>query len=333
MNGSPRLRIATLNCLNMALPGRRPYPGVEPYLPDEYLAKTQWLATMIDRLAADFVFVQEIFHVAALRDAMNQSTAGPQAHDLAAPLADDRNGKPRLGLVWRAGWQPTFETIAAFPPGCAVQVPERGEYAAFSRPPLLARVRWAGTTLTLLNVHLKSRRPEFVAGEDVEDPALLARAQMRSLVMRAAEAAALRRIVIGLTPPGALLVLGGDFNDEPNAVTTQIVADTSCRDDPRPRDHVLYNTLDLAPHATPSRSRDVAFTILHAGEPERIDHMFVSEPFVAGNVPQVARVVAVEIYGDHLAERQAHARGLVPGPDLARVSSDHAAVCTTLEML
>jgi hypothetical protein len=332
MNSPSRLRIATLNCLNVALPGRRCYAGVEPYRPDEYLAKTQWLAAMFDRLAADFVLVQEIFHESALRDAVSQSGSGPQAHGQAAPLADDQNGKPRVGLIWRAGWQPRIETITAFPPGCAVDVPERGPYAAFSRPPMIARAPWAGSTLTLLNVHLKSRRPEYVAGETPDDPAVEARAQLRSLVMRAAEAAALRQIVIGLTPPGALLLVAGDFNDEPNAVTTQIVADTSCKDDLRPRSHVLFNTLDIAPHSTPSRARDVAFTILHGGEPERIDHMFVSEAFVGTGVAQVARVAAVEIYNDHLAERQAHARGLVPGPDLARVNSDHAAVCTTLEL-
>jgi endonuclease/exonuclease/phosphatase family metal-dependent hydrolase len=333
MNPPNRLRIATLNCLNVALPGRRVYAGVDPYGPDEYLAKTQWLAAMLDRLAADFVFVQEIFHEAALRDAVNQSASGPHAHGLAAPLADDRNTRPRVGLIWRAGWQPAIESMATFPPGCAVNVPERGDYAAFSRPPLLARVPWANATLMLLNVHLKSRRPEYVDRENADDPATNARAQMRSLMMRAAEAAALRRIVIDLTPPGALLVVAGDFNDEPNAVTTQIIADTSCKDDLRLRTHVLFNTLDAVPHATPSRARDVGYTILHGGEPERIDHMFVSEPFVAGRVQQLARVVAVEIYNDHLAERMAHARGLVPGPDLARVTSDHAAVCTTLELV
>jgi hypothetical protein len=331
-----RLRIATVNCLNMALPGRRFYSGVEPYGPDEYIAKTQWLAALFDRIAADIVFVQEIFHEKALVDAVNQTSSGPHAHRLAVPLAGDQNGKPRVGLIWRAPWQPRIETVADFPPGCAVDVPERGSYAAFSRPLLLARVPWGphGETLTLLNVHLKSRRPEFVSGEAPDDQIAEARAQMRSLVMRAAEAAALRRLVIDLTPAGSMLLLAGDFNDEPNAVTTQLVADTSWKDDNRPpRDHMLFNALDVAPRATPSRARDVAFTILHGGEPERIDHMFVSEAFVAGRLPQMARVVAVEIYNDHLAERQAHAQGLVAGPDLARIQSDHGAVCTTVELV
>lgn len=336
MTAAGRLRIATLNCLNLALPGRRVYDAVEPYEPDEYIAKTQWLAALLDRMAADVVLVQEVFHEQALRDVVNQSASGARAYRCAAPLADDRNGKPRLGLIWRATWQPTLESLAEFPSGCAIVVPERGEYARFSRPLLRVRMPWAqdGTPLTLINVHLKSRRPEFVAGEAVTDRIAEARAQMRSLVMRAAEAAALRRLVIDLTPRGAMLIVGGDFNDEPNAVTTQLVADTSCKDDTLvARGHVLYNTLDVAPHATPARGRDVAFTILHGGEPERIDHMFVSEAFVAKHEPQRARVVAVEIYNDHLAERQAHAHGLVPGPDLARIHSDHAALCTTVELL
>jgi endonuclease/exonuclease/phosphatase family metal-dependent hydrolase len=152
--------------------------------------------------------------------------------------------------------------------------------------------------------------------------------------MRAAEAAALRRVVLDLRPAAVMLVVAGDFNDEPNAVTTQLVADTSWKDEGRPQHgDVLFNTLDVAPHATPARGRDVAFTVLHGGEPERIDHMFVSAPFVTGGHAQRARVVAVEIYNDHLAERQAHARGLVGGPDLSRIHSDHAAVCTTFDRL
>src|SRR5262249_42145439 len=117
-------------------------------------------------------------------------------------------------------------------------------------------------------------------------------------------------------------------------VTTQLVADTSWRDEDRPpRDHLLFNALDVAPHASPARGRDVAFTILHGGEPERIDHIFVSEPFIAGRQPQRARVVAVEIYNDHLSERLAHSHGLVAGPDVARVHSDHAAICATVELI
>jgi len=337
MSPPRRLRIATLNCLNLALPGHRPYPGTAPYTPDEYIAKTQWIASLIDRLAADFILVQEVFQEKALADVVSQSAGGAHSHGLSVPLADEKNDRPRLGIVWRAGLQPRLETIAEFPAGCSVQVPERGEYAAYSRPLLLARLPWGARgelSLALLNVHLKSRRPEYVPGEDGGDPAAEARAQLRSLVMRGAEAVAVRRLVIDLTRGAASpLLVAGDFNDEPNAVTTQIIADTSWRREDRPqRDHMLFNALDVAPRLTPARGRDVAFTILHGGEPERIDHMLVSEEFVAQSKRVLARVAAVEIYNDHLAERHARSAGLVGGPDLGRIQSDHAAVCTTVEL-
>ena len=53
MHPPARLRIATVNCLNMALAGRRFYSGVEPYKPDEYIAKTQWLAALLDRIESE----------------------------------------------------------------------------------------------------------------------------------------------------------------------------------------------------------------------------------------------------------------------------------------
>ena len=46
----PQLRLATLNCLNLALAQRRTYEGLAPYSTDEYLAKTQWLASLFDRM-------------------------------------------------------------------------------------------------------------------------------------------------------------------------------------------------------------------------------------------------------------------------------------------
>lgn len=71
-----RLRIAAMNCLNLALPGRRFYEGWQQYRGREYLAKTQWLASLFDRLAAEFVLVQDVFHEQAAADAVRQTPAG-----------------------------------------------------------------------------------------------------------------------------------------------------------------------------------------------------------------------------------------------------------------
>lgn len=328
------LRIATLNCLNLALAGRRFYEAIAPYTADEYIAKTQWLAQMIDRLGADFVLVQEIFHEQALSDVIRQCSGQGRAWSISVPLADQNNTLPRLGLIWRSPWQPQIDSIAELPAKCAVQVPEAGQHARFSRPLLRARVALPGAqapVLTLLNVHLKSRRPEFVAGEDRDDAASQARAQLRALVMRAAEATGVRQLVVEATRQSRQpLVVAGDFNDEANAVTTQIVADTSWKPEERSqRDSMLFNALDVEQRGSPGRGRDVAFTILHAGEPERIDHVLVSEEFVPHSKYAIGRVSAVEILNDHLVERRRRS-GNGNGPDLTRILSDHAAVCVSI---
>lgn len=337
------IRIATLNCLNLALPGRRTYDTWAPYSADEYLAKTQWLGAMLDRLAADFVLVQEVFHEQALADVVRQTVSQGRDWSLAAPLADPQNTLPRLGLLWRKPWQPRIESLVDLPPGCAVAVPEQEDHTRFSRPLLLARVplpaSFAGgagpAALTLLNVHLKSRRPDFAEHESRDDLRAEARAQLRSLIVRGAEAAAVRRLVIDTTLRNRTpLVVAGDFNDEPNAVTTQIVADTSWkREDRSQRDCMLFNALDVEQRLAPGRGRDTAFTILHGGEPERIDHVLVSEEFVPQSRNALGYVERVEVLNDHLFERRggrAPSAGRQDGPDLGRILSDHAAVCVSI---
>lgn len=334
------LRVATLNCLNLVSPGRLIYDGFEPYTPDEYLAKTQWLASMLDRLGADIVLLQEVFHEQALSDVVRQ-TAG-QGHGLkfSVPHADVDNSKPRLGLVWRTSFDPQIESIVDLPPGCAVQVPEVGEHTTFSRPVLRARVRVPSlgeAPLTVVNVHLKSKRPEFVSNENRDDYHAVARAQLRSLLIRAAEAVAVRRLVVDVTLHNrAPLIVAGDFNDGPDAVTTQIVADTSWKPDNRSlRDCMLFNALDIEQRLVPGPQRDVAFTVLHTGTPERIDQILMSEEFVPQSKHALARVTGVEILNDHLVERRRfvrrEARSAAQGDvDLTRIYSDHAAVCVSV---
>ena len=331
------LRIATLNCLNLALPGRRFYDGTDPYSADEYIAKTQWLAAMLDRLAADVVLLQEVFHEQALSDVVRQSAGGARLWSLAAPLAGQDNRKPRLGMVWRRPWQPSLQSIADFPAGCAVAVPEAGTHAGFSRPLLRADLLLpqfaGGRTLTIFNVHLKSRRPDFADGDDAAEPRVAARAQLRSLIRRGAEAAALRCVLAqaaaGTPTP---LIVAGDFNDDIGAVTTRIVANPLAQpDDGSDSGFRLFDAFDVEqPPALAGRRRQASLTTLDGGGPERIDHVLVSGHFVPGSKDAIGRVAAVEVLSDHLLERHRQTEG---GARLERVYADHAAVCVTLEPL
>jgi endonuclease/exonuclease/phosphatase family metal-dependent hydrolase len=329
------LRIATLNCLNLALPGRSFYAGVDPYTPDEYIAKTQWLAAMLDRLGADFVLLQEVFHEQALSDVVRQSAGGARLWSLAAPLAGQDNDKPRLAIVWRQPWRPSLESIAGFPQGCAVDIPEAGTQATFSRPLLRAEVQLpefaGGAALRLFNIHLKSRRPDFVDGEDCADPLAETRAQLRSLIRRGAEAAALRRILEEAAAEGPVaLVVAGDFNDDARAATTRMIADVGRRSDGGHGSAFgLFDAFDVEQRPAPhDRLRGAPFTALDDDGPQRIDHVLVSEAFVPGSKRAIGRVVALEVFSDHLFERCRVAHG---GTRLERIYSDHAAVCVTLE--
>jgi endonuclease/exonuclease/phosphatase family metal-dependent hydrolase len=314
------LVLATCNTLNLANPGRLFYANQEPFGAEEYQRKVQWLGSMLRRLNADVVAVQEVWDESALREAV--AASGLRYAHVGAPGTEHgAQGTPRVGLVTR--W-PVIEvqSHAAFAPQQVVAVPELGAHGAFERPVLEALLAMPGERgpLRVLVVHLKSKRPKFLqnaAGEVIEDrddPAIVARATLRSLVMRAAECAALRVLVHArLVRTREPLVLMGDLNDSPQAVTTQMVAATqSIAYDRQARDVALFHAGDVQSEAT--IRRDVAYSHVHQGLPDVLDQIWVSEEFVAASRFAVGDLRRVEYFNDHLHE----------GRD--RVRSDHGLV-------
>lgn len=312
------LRIATFNCLNLTRPGVQVYAGVEPYTEAEYRSKTQWLSDELRRMQADIVVLQEVFHAHALAEVVQ----GLTLTQAAAPLADEHNTRPRVALLWRDGLTPQLEVIENLPPQCVVQVPEGELHQRYSRPLLKATFARPGQPpLIVLGLHLKSRRPQFAAGEHPDDPGVQARAQLRSLIVRAAEASAVRDEVLR-TAPEALLVVAGDFNDGPDALTTRLVADPQWLQ-PGRAPHSLMNALEAAP--APQEPTHTHLGNHHGqGQPERIDHVLVSRALA----PCVS---AVQTYNAHLPVGP-QSRPENFSPERLRTQSDHAAVCVTLDL-
>lgn len=309
------LQVANANLLNLALPGRAFYPGQDPYDNQEHERKLVWIGGMLARLNADIVGFQEVWDEAALKAAVARS--GLRYTTVAAPGAETGAvGTPRLGLATRLVVE-QIETLTDFLPADRLTVPELGEYTRFERPVLHAQLRarhgqQAGTALHVLVVHLKSKRPKYLqdaAGnllEDRDDPAVTARATLRSLLMRGAEAAALRRAVVGITSRhgpqgGEPLVLLGDMNDGPHSVTSQMIAATQAvAYDRGARDVALYHAWDVA--TEPALKRDMAYSHVHQGWPELLDQIWVSEEFVATSRFAIGDVKRVEVFNDHLHE-------------------------------
>jgi endonuclease/exonuclease/phosphatase family metal-dependent hydrolase len=190
-----------------------------------------------------------------------------------------------------------------------VNIPGMGAHDRFERPPMLLTLRLKhGQPVGVITAHLKSKRPKFLkddagqALEDPNDPAVQAVASMRSLIMRAGEALALRLKVVELLHRTDLpLIVMGDLNDSPHSVTTQLIAATSqTAYDRSARDNALFSAWDVQGEA--ALRRDVAYSHIHQGYPEVLDQLLVSEEFVATSRASIGDVRRVEVFNDHLFE-------------------------------
>ncbi|WP_439115252.1 endonuclease/exonuclease/phosphatase family protein [Hydrogenophaga sp.] len=312
------LMVATANVLNLAQPGRHFYDGQDPYSQAEFERKVNWLGERIKVLNADVLAVQEVWDEVALRAAIARS--GLQYSAVSVPGTENgpgqhgAQGTPQVGIVTRLKVE-SIESLADFPDAAVVDVPGIGSQTKFERPPLLATLRMKhGQPVAFITAHLKSKRPKFLQDangqplEDPADPAVQAVASLRSLIMRASEALALRLKVVELLHRTRLpLVLMGDLNDSPHSVTTQLIAATSqTAFDKGARDHALYSAWDVQGEA--ALRRDVAYSHIHQGYPEVLDQVLVSEEFVATSRASLGDVRRVEVFNDHLFEGRDRSR-------------------------
>jgi endonuclease/exonuclease/phosphatase family metal-dependent hydrolase len=304
--------MATANVLNLALPGREFYAGQKPYSETEYRRKTRWLGERFKAINADVLAVQEVWDEEALREAVTRS--GLKYGFVRVPGAENgpglpgAQGTPRVGFVTRLPVE-SVESLTGFPEAAVVNIPGLGAHDRFERPPMLLTLRLKhGQPVGVITAHLKSKRPKYLkddAGnplEDPDDPAVQAVASMRSLIMRAGEALALRLKVVELLHRTDLpLIVMGDLNDSPHSVTTQLIAATSqTAYDRGARDNALFSAWDQQGEA--ALRRDVAYSHIHQGYPEVLDQMLVSEEFVATSRASIGDVRRVEVFNDHLFE-------------------------------
>lgn len=321
-----RFRVATFNLFNLVLP-ETTYYGRRRYTQEEYRRKLDWVAGQLRHMDADLVGFQEVFHEAALREALDGAGGYPED----GVVVDDRDGSlPSVALASRF---PIVETeiIKDFPPEASldfgeVVIPVR----SFSRPVLRVRVRLPGDVEPdLFVVHLKSKRPEVPEGVDPHDPLERAKGKVRSLLIRALEAAALRALLLPVMQGSRRpLIVLGDANDTGAAMTTEVLMGTPpWRQLPfevkqRIWDVLLYDVKDA--QGPRRRGRDVSFTHIHNGAFECLDHILVSQEFIRANRRHVGYVEYVADLNDHLIDSTLSRE---PPPVW---TSDHGQVVATL---
>lgn len=302
------IRFATFNVCNLALPGMTFYDNLPPYTPEEFEAKLNWLARKIDEIDADIIAFQEIFSQSALRDVLARSRNYREAHHAGFdPAPGIEPLTPSVALVSRLPFAAAPATFHGLPPALLASLaPQASPMTRFTRPLLHVQVQATPQLkVNVLVVHLKSKRPDYLDGEDATDPALFDLASLRSLYRRGTEAVGLRHVLDGLMPEHghAPLVVMGDFNDIAEAVTTQLVTGVG-----RPQPEMdglgdgfgrrLFDSYRI--QARRDFSRDVGYSHIHEGVFHTIDHVLVSKEFHPGWPHALGAVTEVMYMNDHI---------------------------------
>lgn len=271
----------------------------------EYAEKLNFLTTTIQALGSDIVALQEILDKDALTDLANQ--LGFQSY-AAAP---DSRGI-RVAFLTKTAvtqgptaieqWQlaPDTEVRDFDNAGNIKSVPN------FPRPALMITVSHNGKPIDIITTHLKSKLLSFRGNFSTTDETLRAQTAYFALERRAAEATTLREKVTSLLKNGRSVILLGDFNDGPEAATTEILYGPPGSQPRGPEDatHVagafqrgdtqdkqrLFNVTKFVPE-------EKRWSRRHNGQNELLDHILASE----GLMPRVnglRQVPTVSIIND-----------------------------------
>lgn len=353
-------RVSTFNVENLLHPGVyfSGRPDDAPYDEARFNEKVRWIASVLDEGRPDVIGFQEVFSFEAIQRTIAASKYVSGATIVAPGIEAGQNIAPGVGgrpeakgpNVALASRFPVLsaESIAEFPASIDLSIPfeqhgvvtkiEHIDVKRFERPVLKARVMLPGDIpATVLVAHLKSKRPKFLPGEDAKDPVVQALGRIRSLMVRAMEAVALRAIVVKLLDNvvdgerGEPLMLFGDLNDDLTSVTTQAVAGeepwrfAKLPDKLKEWDLQLYSVHDIQEAQS---YRDVSYTHIYNGRYELLDHIFVSQEFVRQFPNRIAQVANTRIFNDHLQDDR-----LLIEPAPAGVRTDHGIPVTEIELV
>jgi endonuclease/exonuclease/phosphatase family metal-dependent hydrolase len=325
-----RFNVGIFNALNLVLPDVVYYEK-RKYSKATFDEKTSWIAAQLDRMDADIVGFQEIFHAEALQQVLAKTAKHKQDHVI---VANPTGTGPVVGLASRFPIE-SHEIISEFPESIRQALGELfvGQFT-FSRPVLRATIPLdtanGPVPLTVFVVHLKSKRPILRAGADRDDPVEVAIGSAKSLMMRAAEALALRQIVVDTMRKNRNpMLLIGDINDSARAVTSEIISGTppfkrlAQAKKAAIRDVLLHNVKDLQSRES---FEDFYYTHIFNGHHESLDHIFVSDEFIRANPRHIGFVEYARVLNDHLIDET------LSNDEVAETMSDHAQVVATIKM-
>jgi hypothetical protein len=336
-------KIGSFNLFNLVLPEVKYYTK-KKYTQEEFQKKKEWISLQLDKMDADIVGFQEIFHQKALEQVVLESKKHSESQVV---VANPNGNNPVVGCVSKfpiLDW----EIIEGFPEKSIIDFEKEKKeedksnndkkkekilmpFNKFSRPVLKVRIGISDSLdIMVYIVHLKSKRPKYLNGEDQHDPIEIAKGQTRSLMLRAAEATALRSILMeDLKEKKRPVIVLGDVNDSGLSVTTKIVSGEppyrylGFEKKKKIWDILLYHAKDIQARQS---YRDFYFSHIYNGHYESLDHILVSEELVRQNPDHVGRVVYVSLFNDHLVDET------LTVERVKKWHSDHGQVVAFIEM-
>ena len=327
------IKVGTFNLMNFMLPDKGLYGGTLGLTREEYRRKSEWTEFMLNQMDADIIGFQELFDREAMVRIIKNN---PKYRKARLYMAETGGDQPSVALLSRYPVE-NLEVFTHFPENAVIDFNPKGRdpvalpFTTFTRAVIKADIRIRDYGLiTVFVVHLKSKRAIFYANEDPFDPVDLARAESRSLMLRAAESVALRALVAReLEIPEHPVILCGDVNDTGNAVTSRIIsgevpqhrlADNVKR---RGWELLLYHVKDIQARRS---YQDFYYTHIHNGMYESLDQIMVSQELVTEYPRNTGRVGLVSVYNDHLVDQTFTNQGL------DKCKSDHGVVVCSLEL-
>ncbi|KJE97055.1 endonuclease/exonuclease/phosphatase [Capsaspora owczarzaki ATCC 30864] len=321
------LRVGQFNLLNLVKENVKFYCG-EMYTKEQVDLKVNWIAQQLRHMKSDILGFQEVFHEEVLRRAIAQS--GIYSADTQLILFGAEGSGPRVGLLSRYPVVDT-EEIHEFPPESLIEIDSHIiPVKKFYRPVLRCVVRLpTGDLVTVFCLHLKSQRP-MVDSAHRHDLKAKAIGQAKSLVIRAAESAAVRCILVTEMRNNARpVIVCGDLNDVVHSVTTEIVTGTppfkNMKFEQKEQiwDALLWSTNEVQVRQS---DRDVTYSHIHNGRYLVLDHILVSQEFVRTNPNRIGYVQFLTILNDHLIDETMSD----DGPDVT--TSDHGQVVAVIKV-
>ena len=327
---SPKLNIGTFNLLNLSLPGVEFYRK-RSYDQFTYSKKLSWISNQLEKMNADIIGFQEVFHIEALEELLKHTNEYAE-YNLVSTVGQEPNKRPFVALASKYEIVES-QVYASFP---SVIHFDEGNVAIdkFSRPVLRCKIKIAeGVEIQCFVAHLKSKRPDYPENLDRKDrfhPREQAHAKVRALVRRAFEAAALRELMLTyLMNKDEPVILIGDLNDNDLAVSTRLISGEPPHKNEKQSvkreiwDSLLYNVKDIQARMS---FHDYYFTHIHNGHYEALDHILVSQEFVQENPKGIGRIEYVKVFNDHVIDET------LSDECVPEWQSDHGQVVACIEL-